>query len=101
PLPAPDLCGGIPSVSRGVEMEASEFMDTVAALHAEARQRELYFQTCTDASLRGRTLTLQGRPVLSWGSCSYLGLEFHPALINGVHEAVDRYGTQFSSSRGY
>mgnify|MGYP000110696393 CR=1 FL=1 len=33
--------------------------------------------------------------------CSYLGLEHHPALIRGVHDAVDRWGTQFSASRGY
>src|SRR3712207_7635534 len=37
----------------------------------------------------------------SFGSCSYLGLEVHPALRAGVVDAVERFGTQFSSSRAY
>ena len=42
-----------------------------------------------------------GRPVLNFGSCGYLGLEFDPRLQAGVSEAVRRYGTQFASSRIY
>lgn len=54
-----------------------------------------------DATLGGRTMTLNGREVVNFGSCSYLGLERHPALIEGTIDAVRRYGTQFSSSRTY
>lgn len=82
-------------------MEASEFVGTVAAMHEQGLARRLFFQHGQDASLRDRRLTLGGQEVVSWASCSYLGLEFHPALIRGVHDAVDRFGTQFSSSRGY
>jgi 7-keto-8-aminopelargonate synthetase-like enzyme len=55
----------------------------------------------TDERLDGRTVTVYGRRLVNFGSCSYLGLETHPELVAGVTEAVQRYGSQFSSSRGY
>lgn len=44
---------------------------------------------------------LKGRPVINFGSCSYLGLEFDERLKNAAKRAVDNYGTQFSESRAY
>lgn len=82
-------------------MEISEFYTTVEALHGEARRRKLYFQASEDDVLSGRSVRLHGRDLVSFGSCSYLGLEFHPALKRGVIDAVERYGTQFSYSRAY
>nr|WP_231134844.1 aminotransferase class I/II-fold pyridoxal phosphate-dependent enzyme [Motilibacter deserti] len=54
-----------------------------------------------DAHLDGRTITVGGQRLVSFGSCSYLGLEVHPQLKAGVVDAVERFGTQFSSSRAY
>ncbi|ELS01022.1 7-keto-8-aminopelargonate synthetase-like enzyme [Xenococcus sp. PCC 7305] len=51
--------------------------------------------------LNGRIITLQDRNYVNFGSCSYLGLEQHHKLIDGVTDAVRKYGTQFSSSRAY
>ncbi|MCA9610551.1 MAG: aminotransferase class I/II-fold pyridoxal phosphate-dependent enzyme, partial [Myxococcales bacterium] len=82
-------------------METSEIIDTIQVLHGDARRRGLFFQTCEDETLRGRRVTIGGQPMISFGSCSYLSLEHHPALIAGAHEMLDRYGTQFASSRGY
>jgi 7-keto-8-aminopelargonate synthetase-like enzyme/predicted N-acyltransferase len=82
-------------------VETSEYLATVEALHEEARRRGLFFLTASDQELSGRTVTIADRQVVSFSSCSYLGLERHPRLIAGVHDAVDRFGTQFSSSRGY
>lgn len=82
-------------------MEASESIDVIATLHREARGRGLFFQHAEDTRLEGRTVTVNGLRLLSFGSCSYLGLEFHPRLVEGVCDAVRRFGTQFSSSRGY
>ena len=61
----------------------------------------LALRTPDDVPFDGRELSLDGRPVLNFGSCGYLGLEFDPRLQAGVCEAVRRYGTQFASSRIY
>jgi 7-keto-8-aminopelargonate synthetase-like enzyme len=82
-------------------MESSEFFETVQTMHGEARDRGLFFLHTDSEQLAGRSLRLHGRECLAFASCSYLGLERHPALVAGVHEHVDRYGTQFSASRGY
>jgi 7-keto-8-aminopelargonate synthetase-like enzyme/predicted N-acyltransferase len=82
-------------------MEASDRQATVLAMHEEARRRGLFFQRCADERLTQRDMLVEGRRVVSFGSCSYLGLEFHPELIEGACDAARRFGTQFSSSRGY
>lgn len=82
-------------------MEASEFYETVRMMHEEARERGLFFQHADGEHVAGRNIWLHGHECLAFASCSYLGLERHPALIAGVHDHVDRYGTQFSASRGY
>ncbi|MFE5026235.1 aminotransferase class I/II-fold pyridoxal phosphate-dependent enzyme [Streptomyces sp. NPDC056656] len=48
---------------------------------------------------RGKTLTVDGKTYVEFTSCSYLGLEDHPRMIQAVHAAVDRYGMNLSSSR--
>lgn len=82
-------------------MESSEFFSTVERMHVEARRRGLFFQSTESDRTEGRHLVMHGRDCLAFASCSYLGLERHPALIKGVHDFVERYGTQFSTSRGY
>lgn len=82
-------------------METSEVLGVVDNMHATAQERGLFFLQASNASIVDRRLRLGAREALAFTSCSYLGLERHPALIAGVHDAVDRYGTQFSSSRGY
>ena len=82
-------------------MEASEQLSVITTLSSEARDRGLYFQFIRDEKLTGRRVTVGDQRLLSFSSCSYLGLEFHPTLVAGVHDAVDRYGTQFSASRGF
>ncbi len=57
--------------------------------------------TTEDLALVDNVMHIRGQPTRNFGSCSYLGLEHHPALIEGTMDAVRRYGTQFSSSRAY
>lgn len=54
-----------------------------------------------DISLDGRHITIRGKKMLYFGSCGYLGLEHDPRLKAGAIEAINRFGTQFSSSRAY
>ena len=82
-------------------MESSQLLASIHAIHDDARKRGLFFQTCTDSTLQGRTVTLHGKEVVSFSSCSYLGLELHPAVMEGAIQATRQYGTQFSCSRGY
>ncbi|NEA33215.1 aminotransferase class I/II-fold pyridoxal phosphate-dependent enzyme [Streptomyces sp. SID13031] len=54
-----------------------------------------------DDRLDGRIVTVDGRRLVNFGSCGYTGLEMHPALKDAVAEAVQRYGTQFSTTRAF
>ena len=54
-----------------------------------------------DASLDGRLITVNGKQRVNFSSCSYLGLEQHPKLKEGAMNAIQKFGTQFSSSRAY
>jgi 7-keto-8-aminopelargonate synthetase-like enzyme len=61
----------------------------------------LFHATVEDEQLDGRLVTIDGRTMVNFGSCGYMGLETHPALIAAVIGAVRRYGTQFSATRAY
>jgi 7-keto-8-aminopelargonate synthetase-like enzyme len=82
-------------------MEVSEYLVSVERMHQEARTRGLFFQIAEDGAFDGIKVTLKGKTYRAFTSCSYLGLERHPAIVAGVHDAVERYGAQFASSRGY
>jgi 7-keto-8-aminopelargonate synthetase-like enzyme len=64
-------------------------------------RRGLLHNHIEDDALDGRLVTVHGRRLVNFGSCSYLGLETDPRMKAAVRDAVDRYGTQFSSSRTY
>lgn len=66
-----------------------------------ADQRGLLHQSVTHRDPDGRTVEVEGREVLNFGSCSTLGLETHEAVVTGVLDATRRFGTQYSSSRVY
>lgn len=49
----------------------------------------------------GRCVRLDGRDLVHFGSCSYLGLERDPRLIEGATSALSRFGSYLSCSRVY
>lgn len=55
----------------------------------------------SDSELNGRTIHLNGRELLHFANCSYLGLELDHRLKDAAKEAINRHGIQFSSSRTY
>lgn len=79
----------------------AQYLDTVDETLTMATQRGLTKQVVEDEQLNGRTIRLQGRDLLNFASCSYLGLELAPRVIAGAVEAAQRYGTQFATSRAY
>lgn len=82
-------------------MEASEFLATIHEVFTTGRQNGAMFQDAEDRPADGKHIILDGEELLTFGSCCYLGLETDPRLKEGVIRAVERYGTQFSTSRGY
>ena len=54
-----------------------------------------------DTEFDGRHVTVDGEKLLFFGSCGYLGLEKHPALVKAGIEALQTHGVQFASSRAY
>ncbi|MGH2642483.1 MAG: aminotransferase class I/II-fold pyridoxal phosphate-dependent enzyme [Chitinophagaceae bacterium] len=54
-----------------------------------------------DDSFTGSKITIGGKEMINFGSCSYLGLELDPRLRQAAKNAIDNYGTQFSESRAY
>ncbi|MBX7078294.1 MAG: GNAT family N-acetyltransferase [Nannocystaceae bacterium] len=82
-------------------MDASKLRQAVYEIHDRGRRRGHYFQVAEDDAFVGRRLRLAGRELVSFGSCSYLGLEFDPRLVEGAREAYRRFGAQTSYSRGY
>lgn len=61
----------------------------------------IILQTIEDTELDGRHITLKGKKVCNFSSCSYLGLDLDHRLIAGAIDATTRFGVQFSSSRSY
>ncbi|MGZ4605193.1 MAG: aminotransferase class I/II-fold pyridoxal phosphate-dependent enzyme [Blastococcus sp.] len=78
-----------------------ELLTAIDEVITEGVRRGLLHNDAEDDALDGRHVTVLGRRLVNFGSCSYLGLETDPRLKAAVRDAVDRYGTQFSSSRAY
>lgn len=58
-------------------------------------------RTAGDESYGGRHIGVDGKRLLNFGSCSYLGLDQRDEVKEGAIAAIRRYGTQFSYSRTY
>jgi len=48
---------------------------------------------------KGRMTLIDGKPVLNFAWCDYLGLSRHPDLVEASKAAIDHYGTSVSASR--
>jgi 7-keto-8-aminopelargonate synthetase-like enzyme len=54
-----------------------------------------------DEELEDPFITVNGMRLVDFGSCSYLGLNRDPRLVEGAQAAVKRFGTSHSSSTMY
>lgn len=47
----------------------------------------------------GRSVEVNGKTLIHFGNCSYLGLDTAPEIKQGIIDTVTKYGSSFSSSR--
>ncbi len=79
----------------------SKILDACDAVGRLAREIGVGLLDAEDQTLDGRTVQVDGRRLLNFSSCSYLGLELDSRLIEGAVDATRRFGTQFSASRAF
>jgi 7-keto-8-aminopelargonate synthetase-like enzyme len=75
--------------------------DTIDQIISDGVRRGILHLYMDDHELHDNQLTLKGKKVINFGSCSYMGLEFDQRLKEASKAAIDHYGTQFSESRAY
>lgn len=66
-----------------------------------AEDQSLVYRIINDSILNGRTIELNEKKLITFASCSYLGLELDPRLKSLAAEMAMRYGTAFPTSRAY
>jgi 8-amino-7-oxononanoate synthase len=50
-------------------------------------------------STTATTITVDGRELLAFGGCNYLGLAHHPAVLGAVREGLTKFGISTTASR--
>lgn len=50
-------------------------------------------------STTATTITVDGRELLAFGGCNYLGLSHHPAVLGAVREGLAKFGISTTASR--
>jgi 7-keto-8-aminopelargonate synthetase-like enzyme len=79
----------------------SNTMQIILDIIQEGAEKGILHLNTDGEKISSNKISIKQKEVVSFSSCSYLGLEHHPALKNGAKAAIDAYGTQFSSSRAY
>ena len=87
--------------SSAIRAGVAERSVLAASLWTRAQARGVVRCVAEDDRFDGRSIVLDGRRVINFSSCSYLGLETDARLKTAACEAVLRFGVQFSSSRAY
>jgi len=76
-------------------------LDTVNEVTTIAKNLGIAQLTTENTELDGRMIQVNGKSLINFGSCSYLGLEKNEMIIDGIIDATRKFGSQFSSSRAY
>lgn len=88
--------------------ETISLIDTIDEIFTYGAKKDVFHLSTGNFKINGNKILLRGeinkelnKEVINFGSCSYLALEFDQRLKQGSKDAIDCYGTQFSSSRAY
>jgi 7-keto-8-aminopelargonate synthetase-like enzyme len=80
--------------------KTQSFIDTLQQIAKYGISKKIFhLYTDTKKTIQSNLISLEGKEVVNFGSCSYLGLEFDDRLKEASKKAIDDYGTQFSESR--
>lgn len=79
----------------------SNFIDTVNSVIQTGVEKGILHLSVSDIQSINSTFCLNNIQYHNFGSCSYLGLESHSAMKQNSMDTIQKYGTQFSSSRAY
>ena len=78
-----------------------KYIDASIKSISHAKSKQLVFLSTEDNRLDGRRISINGCEKINFGSCSYLGLEQDKRVKQGAIDAINQFGTQYSSSRTY
>ena len=81
--------------------KTTNLINTINEIIEIGKNREIVHQYTKDTAFDGRQITIKEKPVINFGSCSYLGFEIDSRLKDAGIDAITRYGSQFSCSRTY
>ena len=81
--------------------KSASIMETINDMINFGRERDVLHLYAEDESYNGRTIKINGKNHLHFGSCSYLGLDVDERIKEGAIEAIKKYGIHSSSSRTY
>ena len=80
---------------------SKSIIDTINDIVNTGRERGLGHLYTEDYDYNGRTVKINGKDLINFASCSYLGLDIDTRIKEAAIDAIRRYGVQFSSSRSY
>jgi 7-keto-8-aminopelargonate synthetase-like enzyme len=83
----------------GINYKSADLITSVNEIISLAKERGIIHLRTEDKYFNGKDITIKGKNLINFGSCSYLGLEVEDHLKESAIDAVRRYGTQFSSSQ--
>lgn len=76
-------------------------IDLLDKIIQDGVDRGLLQKSTSNESLSSSTICIDGQSLVNFGSCSYMGLEFDDRIKEAVKTTVEKFGTQFSTSRTY
>ncbi len=77
----------------------NEQTSSVLALAKQMKKRGCVLQYLEDEEFNGRTIVINGKELLHFANCSYLGLETSEKVKERSYHATKYHGSQFSCSR--
>lgn len=79
----------------------SQTVEQIYSNMANAKSMGISQNFIQDSELNNRKITLHNQECINFASCSYLGIEKDPRLVEAAVDATRKFGTQFSASRAY